>query len=319
MPRGARGRLFTSHGPYSTSQEMDLSMTDLQEKAPDPARGTAAGSVPETAPDSPGTVREMKTAAASVFPAGNTATGTLKLIALAFMLIDHLGAVVFTRYPEMRIIGRVAFPIYCWCMVVGFHYTRSVPKYLARVAVTGLLAQPLYAWVMNHVGTSGNVIRDYFLYRPNIFLTLLLGLAALWGIREKKLFSQFWAPAAALLLATDLHVDYGWRGVALILLLYAARGSRPAIAAVMTAFFLYWGTMYSLTSSLFGIPVHLDTVPVAVGNILTALLRMETYGLASLAFILPRYGKNIRLPAWVSYGIYPAHLLIVLLFKLLVR
>ncbi len=253
-------------------------------------------------------------------PAGNTATGTLKVIALCLMLIDHLGAVVFPGIPEMRIIGRLAFPIYCWCMVVGFHYTRSVLKYLGRVALTGVLVQPLYAFVMNHMGRSGNFFYDFYAARPSIFLTLFLGLAALWGIREKKFLSQLWAPAAAILLATALRADYGWRGVTLIILLYAARGSRPAIAAVMTAFFLYWGTEYGITPGMFGIPVAqtLNGLPDPLRLPLSALARLETYALGSLAFILPRYGRSIRMPVWVSYAIYPAHLLIVLLMKTLV-
>ena len=268
-------------------------------------------SIPEIPRDCPGN--------AGPVPAGNHATGTLKLIALFFMLIDHLGAVVFPDIPEMRIVGRIAFPIYCWCMVIGFHYTRSVPKYLGRILLTGILSQPLYAYVMNHVGTTGNVLRDYFLYRPNIFLTLFLGLAALWGIREKKWLSQFWAPAAAIVLATVCGVDYGWRGVLFIMLLYAARESRKGIAAVMIAFFLFWGTRYSLTTAFFGIPLQLDRLPAAVYDPLSSFLRMETYGLLSLAFILPRYRRNIRLSVWVTYGIYPAHLLIVLLAKTLFR
>ena len=96
----------------------------------------------------------------------------LKLIALFFMLIDHLGAVVFPSVTEMRILGRIAFPIYCWCMVVGFYYTRSVPKYLGRILLTGVLVQPLYAYVMNHVGSTGNLLADLYLPYPNIFLTL---------------------------------------------------------------------------------------------------------------------------------------------------
>jgi hypothetical protein len=95
------------------------------------------------------------------------------------MIIDHLGAVVFPRIPEMRILGRIAFPIYCWCMVAGFHFTRSVPRYLMRILVTGLISQPLYAVVMNHVGTTGNILYDYLLNKPNIFLTLFLGVAGL--------------------------------------------------------------------------------------------------------------------------------------------
>ena len=58
-----------------------------------------------------------------VVPAGNTATGLLKLIALLFMLIDHSGKVLFNNCTEMRILGRIAFPIYVWCMIVGFWRT----------------------------------------------------------------------------------------------------------------------------------------------------------------------------------------------------
>ena len=252
-------------------------------------------------------------------PAGNTATGTLKLIALVFMLIDHLGAVVFRSVPEMRILGRIAFPLYTWCMVVGFHYTRSVPRYLGRILLVGILSQPLYAYVMNHMGNSGNLFMDLMTVKPNIFLTLFLGLAALWGIREGKWGSRIWAPVAAIALATVLKADYGWKGVLFIMLLYGCRGSRPAIAAMSVAFFLYWGTFYSTTSTLFGMPLNLSELPLWLYQPLSSFLRLETYGLISLAFILPRFRKNLRMPAWVSYSIYPAHLLVVLLFKTLVK
>ncbi|MBQ9211808.1 MAG: hypothetical protein IJ153_08935 [Clostridia bacterium] len=269
----------------------------------------------ETQPSAPAESRENR----GPVPAGNTATGTLKLIALAFMIIDHLGAVVFPRIPEMRILGRIAFPIYCWCLIVGFHYTRSVPKYLGRILLTGIISQPLYAYVMDHMGASENLWQNLFLSKPNIFLTLFLGLAAVWAIREKKFFSQIWGPLLAIALATICSVDYGWRGVLFIMLLYAARGSRASIAAVMIAFFLYWGTGYSLTASLFGIPLDYGKLPGWIYQPLSAFLRMETYGLMSLPFILIPFRKNIKLPAWLTYGIYPAHLLIVLAVKLIVK
>ena len=60
-------------------------------------------------------------------PAGNLSTGLLKLIALVFMFIDHSGKVLFNNCYEMRLLGRIAFPVYIWCMIVGFHRTRSVP------------------------------------------------------------------------------------------------------------------------------------------------------------------------------------------------
>ena len=158
-------------------------------------------------------------------PANTNATSTLKLIALFFMIIDHAGKVLMNNQYEWRLLGRIAFPIYAWCLVVGVCYTHSVPKYARRLLITGLVSQPLYVIALNHPWPMFT--------KPNIFLTLLLGLFALWGMRDKKYGSQFWAPAIALCLATVLHADYDWRGVLLIILLFAVRDSRPGIAAVI--------------------------------------------------------------------------------------
>ena len=230
-------------------------------------------------------------------PAGNTATTWLKIIALVFMFIDHAGKMCFPNVPEMRILGRIAFPIYAWCMIVGFHYTRSVPKYLLRILITGLVSQPLYMLALNHTWKQ-----------PNIFLTLFLGLCALWGIREKKYLSQIWAPAAAMAAAILASADYGWRGVLLFIMLYAVQESRPGIAAVMVSYFLFWGSSYSITKSLFGLPINMDALPAVLSQPLSAFLRMETYALLALPFILIPFKKDLKLPRWVGYALYPAHL-----------
>lgn len=230
-------------------------------------------------------------------PAGNTATTWLKIIALVFMFIDHAGKMCFPNVPEMRILGRIAFPIYAWCMIVGFHYTRSVPKYLLRILITGVVSQPLYMLALNHTWKQ-----------PNIFLTLFLGLCALWGIREKKYLSQIWAPAAAMAAAILASADYGWRGVLLFIMLYAVQESRPGIAAVMVSYFLFWGSSYSITKSLFGLPINMDALPAVLSQPLSAFLRMETYALLALPFILIPFKKDLKLPRWVGYALYPAHL-----------
>ncbi len=240
-------------------------------------------------------------------PAGNTATGWLKIIALFFMIIDHVGVIFFPDNYELRVLGRIAFPVYAWCLVVGFHYTRSVPKYMLRLAIVGLISQPFYALALDHPWT-----------KPNIFLTLLIGLAVLWAIREKWCFSQIWAPTAAILLATLLNISYGWKGIVFIVLLYEASGSRSALAAVMTAFFLYWGTGYAVTTSLFGIPIHVDDLPEFLRYPLSAVLRMQTYGILSMPFILIPFRKNLQLPSWLGYALYPGHLLVLLLIKMAV-
>ena len=241
-------------------------------------------------------------------PTGNTATVWLKIIALVFMFIDHAGKMLFPAVPEMRMLGRIAFPVYVWCMIVGFHYTRSVPKYLLRVLIVGIISQPLYMLALHHTWTQ-----------PNIFLTLFLGLCALWGIREKKFFSHLWAPAAALVLSIVLDADYGWKGVLLFILLYAVRDSRPGIAAVMVSFFLYWGSSFSVTKTLFGLSVDLNSLPLWISQLLSPFLRLETYALLGLPLILVRFRKDLKLPRWLGYVLYPAHLALLYALELIMK
>ena len=231
--------------------------------------------------------------------AGSTATGMLKLLALVFMCCDHSGKMLFPGVPEMRILGRIAFPLYCWCLVVGFHYTRSVPKYLLRLLIIGLVSQPLYVYALNHTWTQ-----------PNIFLTLILGLLALWGLREKRFGSQVWAPAGALLLAVWLSCDYGWKGVLLIMLLYAAQESKAAIAAVMIAFCLYWGSSSTTVNHFFGL--SFSGIGAPLNALIQPWLRLQGLAILALPFMLIPLPR-VKIPAWLGYALYPLHLALLLL------
>lgn len=227
----------------------------------------------------------------------NTATTTLKLLALVFMFCDHAGKMLLPGVPEMRIIGRIAFPIYCWCLVVGAHHTRSFPRYALRIAAVGAISQPLYMVALNHTWRE-----------PNIFLTLLLGLCALWGLRERRLLSHVWAPALALVAAVALRADYGWKGVLLIIALWSVRHTRGGVAAVMALMCLYWGTSSSAVSDFFGLSLKLLT-RAPWGSVLSPFLRTQALAILALPLMLVRM-PNVRLPAWTGYAMYPGHLVL---------
>lgn len=233
--------------------------------------------------------------------AGNTSTRILKLLALVFMCCDHVGARLITNVIELRIIGRLAFPIYAWCLVVGFSYTRSVPKYALRLLAIGILSQPIYALVMNH---------DWL--ELNIFFELLIALLGLWAIREKVHASHIWGPILALILAQTVcgTVSYGWKGVLFIFLLYAAQDSRKALAAVMVAFCLFWGSASSTVTVAFG--VHLSTLTrnAPWSSLLSPWCRLQAMSILAAPFILARFPKDIRMSSWVGYALYPAHLIV---------
>ena len=80
---------------------------------------------------------------------------TLKLIAIITMTIDHVGAVIFPDYQILRIIGRIAFPIFAYCIAVGCIYTKNIGKYALRVLLMAILIQPLYVTAMNHQTRPG--------------------------------------------------------------------------------------------------------------------------------------------------------------------
>ena len=232
--------------------------------------------------------------------AGNTNTGLLKWIALIFMFIDHAGKMCFPTLPEMRILGRIAFPLYCWCMVVGAANTRSFPKYLLRIALVGIVSQPLYMVALHHPWT-----------KFNIFLTLFVALLGLWGLRAKKFLSHIWAPVLALILGHFLSVDYGWKGILLMYLLWAVKDSRAGIAAVMLPFCLFWGSGSSAVYSLFGwnFAAFLRT---PLGTLAAPFLKLQGLALLALPLMLWNLPGRVRLPKWVGYAIYPAHLVLLI-------
>lgn len=242
--------------------------------------------------------------------AGNTDTGLLKILALVFMVIDHVGARILTNVMELRIVGRMAFPLYVWCMVVGAVYTRDPLKYALRLLLAAVIAQPFYMLGLNHTWAQFNVM-----------YTLLLGYIAVAGIRINRCGSRYWAPLLSMLATNFITVDYGLNGVMLAILLYLSRERRGAIAAVMAAFCLYWGFSSSTLSSLFGYrwTGKQDLLSSVLQiNFVRAFLKLQTLAILSLPLILWQRKKRTPFPRWAAYAAYPGHLLILWIVQLMI-
>lgn len=95
-------------------------------------------------------------------------TFTLKIIALTLMLVDH-AALYFPGLPAwFRLLGRISFPLFLFCMVWAYHYTKSRKKYLLRLYLMSIFMAVL-----------GYVVDLYFVTETgygnhNIFVTMLL-------------------------------------------------------------------------------------------------------------------------------------------------
>jgi len=77
----------------------------------------------------------------------------------------------FPQIGETRIVGRIAFPLFCFLLVQGFRHTRSLPKYALRLALFALLSEGRYNLVFSGKFTV--------LSAHNVFYSLLLALGAL--------------------------------------------------------------------------------------------------------------------------------------------
>jgi hypothetical protein len=236
--------------------------------------------------------------------AGNTDTNYLKLVALAFMMIDHLGAAVFVTVPEMRILGRIAMPLYAWCLVVGCEYTHDIQKYALRLLLMAVISQPI-----NMVALSNQWDK------LNILFLLCLGVVAIAGIKKKRYGSQIWVPLLCYVFLGFVNVDYGWKGLTFLLLLYAARNSRGGLAAAFLAFALYWGTSGTQISSVAGVQLDFLNWPVT-GPVLKPFFHLQTMMWLALPFLMVPTRTGIRLPKWLGYGFYPLHLLLIILIRL---
>lgn len=88
----------------------------------------------------------------------NLNTDFLKLLAAIIMLIDHIGAVLFPEIIILRIIGRISFPLFAYCLVVGFQYTSNIKKYALRLLLFSIVSQPIYVLVFNYSWSRLNIM-----------------------------------------------------------------------------------------------------------------------------------------------------------------
>ena len=149
----------------------------------------------------------------------------LKLIAMLAMTCDHVGVQLFPQALWLRIIGRLAMPIYAYMIAEGCRHTRDRKKYFLRLFGLGLLCQIVY------------FVAKGSLYQC-ILMTFSLSvvLICLMDAVEKEKTTKNWAKLLAgtmlafflctvlpdLLPNTDYEVDYGLPGVLLPLLIYGA-------------------------------------------------------------------------------------------------
>lgn len=117
------------------------------------------------------------------------------------MLIDHIGAYLFPM-DLLRIIGRVAFPIFAYQLTLSYRVTSDKKSYLKRLLFFALISQLPYYLLKEAVSL-------------NIIFSLLLGFLAIWAIEERRTLFLF-----LLVVPLSFFAEYSVYGIAIILIFY---------------------------------------------------------------------------------------------------
>lgn len=209
----------------------------------------------------------------------------LKLFAIIFMLIDHIGAVFFSENLIFRIIGRLAFPIFAFQIGIGYSHTKNKVKHIGTLLVFALISQiPFY--MMCSINSTDITL--------NVLFTFLFAILIIYsGENIKQNIIKI--PLIAILFLTVIYIktDYGICGVVLTILLYYFSNHKVLITPIL----------------LFVMALHCyinQSSPIQLFSILASI------------FILSYNGKKGTNAKWLFYVFYPLHMmLLAFLYKLL--
>ncbi len=127
------------------------------------------------------------------------------------MTIDHIGVVLYPELTIFRIIGRLAFPIFCYLLILGVKSTRNIKNYFIRLFIFALISQAPYFFAFEYIP---------FARLLNNFFTLSLGVIFLHSLLTLSLGVMFLRSCLLilipLLISIFLNFDFGVYGFILL-------------------------------------------------------------------------------------------------------
>ncbi len=149
----------------------------------------------------------------------------LKIIAMIAMTADHVGLQLLPQFPILRIIGRLAMPIYAYMIAEGCRYTHDRKAYLLRLLGLGAVCQVVYFFAMGSLYMC--ILITFSLSVGLIYLYDSKGLSGL-GI---GIFGVFFLCTVlpGLFSGTDFDIDYGIWGVLLPVVIYEEKNPKEKL------------------------------------------------------------------------------------------
>lgn len=243
-------------------------------------------------------------------PAGGMTLNGLKYLAVLAMTIDHIA---FAFVPDgtalavlMHTIGRITGPVMFFAAVEGYHHTRNLNGYMARLAAFAAVS-----WFPFLYFRCGGSLSEASFLRPNVIYTIFLGVLAVRIRRSERLKN----PAVKGLLILPLVIlcvpaDWGCTGILMILALDFFYGDfRHQAFAYCLIVLCDMGVLTMLTSPFFYLFYEGKFYINAEYYLYTAENAGAFLPIALLALYRGRHGEKGGFSKWFFYLYYPLHLL----------
>lgn len=228
---------------------------------------------------------------------------TLRHLAMCTMLFDHIAVCLMENssfiqtgagewmYALLRLVGRMAFPLYCFLLVEAFRYTKCRTKYILTLIVMGLISEPIFD---SAIYGGGNIEHQ------NVLFTLSIGFLMIWSLERSLQSAEC---------VTHYPVKIG--------LLISSCGIFIAAAGFLT---WYLRTDYAIVGILYLAILYLlrnNRNEKAIGGILILGAESGLGALCSIYLIHQYNGEygNLKVPHWFYRLFYPLHLLVLLVIR----
>jgi len=231
----------------------------------------------------------------------------IKLIAILAMTADHIAWLLFPGYPRealplaLHIIGRITCPIMCYFIAEGYHHTRDVGKYTARLFVFAVISHFPYVFASADFVDWRSFIPFYYgqiLNQTSVMWPLAWGLVMLRVAHSKKLGQSTQTVLILLICLISFLSDWSCIASLCVLAFGTNRGNFKKQMLWMVFYVALYSTVYFFA---------LD----------------KLYGLMQMAVVLSipvlrmyngqrgRSNRVNRVMKWLFYIYYPLHLLVI--------
>lgn len=213
----------------------------------------------------------------------------IKIIACITMVLDHIKyAIPVTDGFITEYFGRISFPLFAFVATEGYIHTSNLKKYISRLFLFAIISQIPFMFFRTLVG-------EWKLL--NIMFTLLFGIFSILVYDKiKNKYISLPICIFIMLIGNFLNVDYGWFGIASILIMYIFKNRKSTLCFmyILLVLIYYYLTYYSIIK-------FIDIKSIIFSIIFTII---------PIIFIMFYNGKKGRSMKYFFYAFYPIHMLI---------